>query len=246
MTQHLLNGAEICTIFHNIGQVISRIWAAIGPILKAWYTQFQQTFAGLGAVAADMIAALLEALTGISEFLAGAFTGDWKRAWNGILYFFKGIINSLIGLMNALLTKLTGTLNAVIRMANAVRFTVPKWVPGIGGQQFGLSMKTVSTPQIPYLARGAVLPANKPFLAMVGDQRHGTNIEAPLSTIQQAVGSVMTDLQRAELAGHARTEAVLEQILEAVLGISIGDELIAGAVDRYRHKVAVMEGVAYG
>lgn len=43
------------------------------------------------------------------------------------------------------------------------------------------------TLNVPKLARGAVLPANKPFLAMVGDQKHGTNIEAPLETIVEAM-----------------------------------------------------------
>ena len=42
-----------------------------------------------------------------------------------------------------------------------------------------------STP-IPRLATGAVIPANREFLAVLGDQRHGTNIEAPLDTLMQA------------------------------------------------------------
>lgn len=46
---------------------------------------------------------------------------------------------------------------------------------------------------IPALARGAVLPANKPFLAWVGDQTSGTNVEAPLSTIKQAVREVLEE-----------------------------------------------------
>ena len=49
------------------------------------------------------------------------------------------------------------------------------------------------TPQIPYLATGAVIPPNAPFLAMLGDQRNGTNIEAPLDTIKQALAEVMMD-----------------------------------------------------
>ena len=47
------------------------------------------------------------------------------------------------------------------------------------------------TAVIPKLAQGAVLPANKPFLAMVGDQKHGTNVEAPLATIQEALANVL-------------------------------------------------------
>lgn len=49
------------------------------------------------------------------------------------------------------------------------------------------------TPQIPYLATGAVIPPNAPFLAVLGDQRSGTNIEAPLETIKQAVSDVLGD-----------------------------------------------------
>lgn len=235
-------GPEIGTIFHNLAQVITKIWSVIGPILTALYTQFQATFAGLGTVAAQVFGAVLEGLAGLSEFVAGVFTGDWKRAWNGILYAFKGLINSLIGLLNALLTKLTGALNGVIRLANAMSFTVPSWVPGIGGQKFGFGLKTVTAPQIPYLARGAVLPANRPFLAMVGDQRHGTNVEAPLATIQQAMGTVLDGYTASNLAGHEATVAVLRQILEAVLGIGLDDGLIAAAAARYGAKMAVVRG----
>ena len=50
-----------------------------------------------------------------------------------------------------------------------------------------------SSANVPALADGAVLYPNKPFLAMVGDQRNGTNIEAPMSTIKQGVREVMNE-----------------------------------------------------
>lgn len=55
----------------------------------------------------------------------------------------------------------------------------------------GGSFQLLKLPKIPLLAQGAVLPANKPFLAMVGDQKNGTNVEAPLETIKQALAEVM-------------------------------------------------------
>ena len=77
--------------------------------------------------------------------------------------------------------------------------------------KIGWNLPQFNAPQIPYLAQGAVLPANKPFLAMVGDQRNGTNIEAPLETIKQALSEVMMqqgwDVNvefRGELAALAR------------------------------------------
>lgn len=48
---------------------------------------------------------------------------------------------------------------------------------------------------IPYLASGAVIPPNAPFMAVLGDQRHGTNIEAPLETIKAAVRSELLNLK---------------------------------------------------
>ena len=57
----------------------------------------------------------------------------------------------------------------------------------IGGGHVGFNISTLTAPQIPYLAQGAVIPANREFLAVLGDQSHGTNVEAPLDTIKQAV-----------------------------------------------------------
>ncbi len=109
-------------------------------------------------------------------------------------------------------------------------FVIPSW--------------KVTTPQIPHLAKGAVLPQNKPFMAVLGDQKHGTNIEAPLSTIQEAVALVMNDQTQAILAGFEASVGVQREILEAVLGIQIGDDVIGNAVARYSRKQAVMRGGA--
>ena len=154
----------------------------------------------------------------------------------------KSMANGVIGYLNGMISSAVKAVNSLVRAVNTIRFTVPDWIPGYGGKTLGFSLKTVTCPQIPYLAQGAVLPANKPFLAMVGDQRHGTNIEAPLSTIQEAVALVMEDQTAAILAGFEASVGVQKDILEAVLGIRIGDEVIAGAVERYNQRKWVMQG----
>ena len=88
--------------------------------------------------------------------------------------------------------------NAIIDKINALSFTVPDWVQGIGGETIGFNFAKFDPPQIPKLARGAVLPANNPFLAVVGDQRRGTNVEAPLETITQAVIAALSQLGGAQ------------------------------------------------
>ena len=65
---------------------------------------------------------------------------------------------------------------------NKIRWDVPDWVPGLGGKQFGINI-----PEIPKLATGAVIPPNQEFLAILGDQKKGKNIEAPEDLIRQII-----------------------------------------------------------
>lgn len=69
---------------------------------------------------------------------------------------------------------------------------MPDGIPGLGGKHIGFDITHITAPQIPYLAQGAVIPANHEFLAVLGDQSSGTNVEAPLETIKEALAEVMT------------------------------------------------------
>lgn len=95
---------------------------------------------------------------------------------------------------------------------------------------------------VPYLASGAVIPPNAPFYAVLGDQKHGTNIEAPLSTIQEAVRTEMGDLVSGMMAG---LQALLEEqqaTRRTIESIEVGDTIIGEAADRYQRELAVMRG----
>ena len=139
---------------------------------------------------------------GIITFIKGVFSGDWEQAWNGVKDIFAGVwdllvsvikipINNIIGMINGLVGGVVSGINMIIRALNGLNFTVPDWIPGIGGKSVGFSIEEISVRKIPYLATGAVIPPNAPFMAMLGDQKHGTNIEAPLDTIKQAVREVV-------------------------------------------------------
>ena len=232
----------IVGIFQNIGQVITQMWAVVSPVLNTLGNHFRSVFGGVSQTVGTAIGYILDMLYGLTSFLSGAFTGNWETAWQGAVLFLKSAVNGVITLLNSMISRLVSALNAVVGVANRLSFTVPSWVPSLGGKRFGVSLPYVNAPQIPYLAKGAVLPAGKPFLAMVGDQRHGTNIEAPLSTIQEAVALVMEDQTGAILRGFEASIGVQQEILQAVLGIHIGDEVIGQAVNRYQRKMAVVRG----
>ena len=101
----------------------------------------------------------------------------FETAWTGIKDFAKGIINSIIDLINSMIAGVVSGINTIIVASNRFGERVPGWK----------IIPELSAPQIPRLATGAVIPPNAEFLAMLGDQRHGTNIEAPEDLIRQIV-----------------------------------------------------------
>lgn len=125
-----------------------------------------------------------------------------KKCGNGLIGGFEAAINGIIGLFEKMINWIVGGLNKI-------SFDVPDWVPLIGGKTFGFNIPEVKFGRlsIPRLAQGAVIPPNREFLAVLGDQKQGTNIEAPLQTIVDAFNIA---LQGNANYGGGNTEVVLE------------------------------------
>lgn len=183
--------------------------------------------------------------------VAGFFKEKFGEAWAAVMDIFEGKGDVFINIADAVLASFKQIVNAIIRGINSV-VRVPfnginsalnslRFTEVLGTYPFG-GLGYIRVPQIPYLAQGAVLPANKPFMAVVGDQRHGTNIEAPLSTIQEAVAAVMDQHIDAMMAGFEALISEQRQTRRTIEGIQVGNSVIGQAVDRYRNKMAVVNG----
>ncbi len=109
----------------------------------------------------------------------------WKEKFSsiaeGLKLKIKDGVNNGIALFNSFISWINSALHLSWEGLSAFGQTIIP--PG--------SYQLLTIPHIPYLAQGAVIPPNAPFLAMLGDQRSGTNIEAPLETIKQALAEVM-------------------------------------------------------
>lgn len=149
------------------------------------------TFTFIKDFIGNAMASFKKIFTGIVKFLSGAFTGDWDKAWEGIKDIFDGISTAIKGTWASVINAIIRALNWLIDKANKISFTVPGWVPGLGGKHIGVNIPKINELQIPKLAQGAVIPPNREFMAVLGDQKSGTNIEAPLDTIKQAVAEVL-------------------------------------------------------
>ena len=124
--------------------------------------------------------------------LVDAVKKVWETLGTFISILFGGIVNSVIAMFNGIIGGVEGAINFIVDAINGVlsffnsvvsaaaKITGDKW-EGV------TEVKKVSFNRIPYLAQGAVIPPNSPFMAMLGDQTSGTNIEAPLDTIIEAI-----------------------------------------------------------
>lgn len=184
----VVNGAlEIYNKF--IAPLVEYLLEKLAP---AWSFLSQLVIGVAGTIIgtiSDLITGLIEILTGLVDFIVGIFTGNWQKAWEGVASVFKGIWDGIWGVAKGIINLIIDALNSFIAGINKLQFDVPEWVPVIGGKQWGFDI-----PKIPPLAQGTVVPPNKRFLAMLGDNTKEHEIVSPVSTMKQAVTEAMLEL----------------------------------------------------
>ena len=233
-----------------LAPVAKWIIATFGPAFAEVFNAIADVVGVAAGAIADAIDLAVVVLRGLADFLSAVFRGNWDAAWQAIgntvntvwdkmTNAIKTAVNGIIGFINRMISAVVTGINAVINALNGLSFDLPDI---FGGGHVGFHISTLTAPQIPYLAQGAVIPANREFLAVLGDQSHGTNVEAPLDTIKQAVAEVMEDLQAGQMAGFEAVVAVLREILFAVYGIELTDEDVGRAVQRWQRKQLTATG----
>ena len=178
--------------FNNfLGGLFQKDWTesfgALGNILNGFFDGVKDIWLGIR-----------ETFSGIVTFVNGVFSGNWRKAWEGIKQIFKGVWDTFTGIVKTPINAIIGLINSMLDIiesaqhwiANALSFSIdlPGWLEDLTGySSFGISVGKVYIPHIPYLASGAVIPPNKEFMAVLGDQNQGNNIEAPEGLIRRIV-----------------------------------------------------------
>lgn len=218
------------------GIYLYKNWDEVKAKLVELWTAFEEKFPGLAATMKNIyegsikptIDGIKTTFQGLISFISGVFSGDWTKAWEGAKTSFSGCFQALPEFAK-------GPLNLVISLANKAiaglnslgSFTVPDWVPGVGGKSMGINI-----PQIPMLASGGI--ATGPSLAMVGEGREpeailplsrlggmmgagGPSISVNFSPVIQitGAGAVREDVQSGLRAGVADLRRELERLLNS-------------------------------
>lgn len=144
----------ICLAIQGIVTWAQNKWNELQPIIQfiieyikiacsAWIGAFQGVLTGV----ANIINGVVEVLGGLIDFIVGVFTGNWKRAWEGVVNIFTGLFEGIKGIAKSVMNGVIGFINGAIRGINKLgSFKMPDW---LGGKEIGLNI-----PQIPMLYKG--------------------------------------------------------------------------------------------
>ena len=183
----------------------NRAWEGIKGIFVGIWEGIKGVVVGIWSFIKDVFTSIINSFVGSIKSLINAIAGFFGDAKDKILNTFRSIkekvvsilislssalkkpVNAIIGVIDKMISGVCSGINAVIRALNKLHFNIPGWVPLLGGKSFGFNIREVSAPRIPLLATGAVIPPNAPFAAILGDQRHGNNIETPEALLRKVV-----------------------------------------------------------
>lgn len=171
-----------------LGSVFATDWTqkfgVFGEVLNGFFRNVQNIFNSVKQI-----------FGGVIDFIAGVFTGNWRRAWQGVVDIFKGIVSTLGSIIKSPLNAVISLINSAISGLNRISVSIPNWVPVFGGKHFGINI-----PSIPYLAKGGII--DSPTLAMVGEA--GKEAVVPLENNTQGLDLLASKLME-RLGGNNST-----------------------------------------
>lgn len=200
-----------------------KTWWANTAIVNWWNNDVAPWFttAKWRAVAAGMKDGLVQKWADVTTWWSGTALANWwtndvmpwftKDKWVGIM---GGIKDGFEAAFDSAVNTAKDILNRFITKVNSF-FHISFPGLSVGGKELVPAFESQLI-RIPYLAQGAVIPPNHQFLAVLGDQTSGTNVEAPLSTIQQAVLEAL-----AQTGGGSRDITVILELDHTEFGRAV-------------------------
>lgn len=203
---------NLLSFFTSIGEAIGWVWNTILSPVVAWIMEYIvphirnvckiiiDVVMGVFGTISDVVGGVIRFFKGLIDFVIGVFTGDWKKAWNGIKDIFGGIWDAIWGIVKGVVNLIIDGINL---LWSGIYTAIRAIVNGIGsiagaiGDLFGKDWRfsmPQDPPKIPRLATGAYIPANYgEFTAILGDNKRAPEIVSPVPAMKQAMREVLAE-----------------------------------------------------
>ena len=189
-------GAAIKIFQFLWNNVLSPVATFVGNVL---FPIFSTVFTTIG----NIVENVRQVFKGLIDFIVGAFSANWGRAWEGIKDGFARIwdglkdivkkpINGVIGFMNGLIRGAARMVNLVGEILNSLNIDIPNWVPVIGGKKLKFNFPKWTPGSIPYLEQGGVLKRGQVGIL----EGNGAEAVVPLEKNRQWISRVSEEMAR--------------------------------------------------
>ena len=153
------------------------MWSGLTSGASAAWNGIKSVFSSVANWFKDIFSKAWEAVKNV--FSTGGKIFDGIK--DGIVNAFKAVVNAIITGLNKVISIPFNTINGILNGIRSINILGMAPFSGLWRQN------PLSVPQIPYLAQGAVIPPNHQFMAVLGDQKNGNNLELPESLLRKAI-----------------------------------------------------------
>ena len=164
----------------GVTKKLTNLKEKIGGVWKYMREKTTTTFGNMWNTVTTKVGAIKDAI--VSKFTSARDTvvNTFTRIRDTV----ASVFNNVIGIVNGAI----GTINGAISTVESAFSFGPWKVPTpTGSKTIGFKATFPRVPTVPYLAKGAVIPPRSEFLAVLGDQKQGNNIETPEALLRKIV-----------------------------------------------------------
>ena len=239
-------GIDFDSIRSVVGLLMTAIRSIIGIGLPAALKIFIDWGRTLLKFFEDIFDGISQVFGGIIDFITGIFSGDWKMAWGGIVDIFKGIANTILGIIEALLNAVGALPRGVIDAINRFKIKVPDWVPLIGGKEWNPQINwSVPRITIPKFAEGGFVPntgslfySGEAGAELVANMRGGTGV-MNIDQFEAAMTNANTEVVNAV---YAMANMVAAAINDKNFDVNLDGRKVGQSVTNYQRSIARQYG----
>lgn len=183
--------------FEKLWSDVKEVWQTVSDWFKENVTQpvsnaFSDVVDSISGFFTNLWDGIKEIWQTVSDWFKKKVINPIKEAWEeglqGISDFAKGIFNGIMGFFESLINGIIDGLNKFLGFFNTVAAGAGKLL-----EKDWTDIGKINHVSLPRLAQGAVIPPNREFMAVLGDQKSGTNIETPLATMVQAFRQALSE-----------------------------------------------------
>ncbi len=205
-------GEKISNIFNNIIDIVKVLWEKnlkpmvdwisqkFLPAIKPAMDEIGLVFKNIFESAINLVDKFSGILEGLTKFLKGIFTDDWKLAFEGISLIVENIFKGLVDIIRIPINSMIRLINKFLDKLSSIKISIPEVdIPGIGKMGGGsVGFPKLSIGEIPALASGGII--SSPTMAMIGEGRYsevvqplgGPKYDALIEGVANAVVSAMS------------------------------------------------------